>query len=80
MTRPPDFDLLYSDYIKLLSIEEVEGTETKEEQGGYNPRWSVRTAEGIRVIREERRRVRRHFEREADAKLRARLKALGIDA
>jgi hypothetical protein len=62
----------------LLAIEETVGIETREEQGGFSPQWTIRTAEAIRVIREERRKVRREKDTEAEAERKARLREAGL--
>lgn len=74
--KSPSFEELLADYGRLLSLEAEVGTETGETPGGYNPSWTVRTAEGIRVIREERRKVRRELRKRRDEELDAYLRSL----
>lgn len=78
LKRRPLFDDLVADYSALCEQEEAVGVETAEQEGGYNPLWTVRTAEGIRIIRAERRKVRRDLKRDADRELDARLRAKGL--
>lgn len=71
------FDEIYNDYLALCSIEELVGTETGDRPGGVNPKWSVRTAAGIRIIREERYKIRREESFKLDEERKARERARG---
>lgn len=53
------FETLLEDYRTLSELEEVAGIDTEEKAGGFNPRWNVRASTAIRIIREERQKIRR---------------------
>jgi hypothetical protein len=76
VAKPPAFEDLLTDYGRLLSLEAEAGAETAELPGGFNASWTIRTAEGIRVIREERRKVRRELRKARDAELDGALRSL----
>lgn len=78
LARPPSFLEIQGDYNALCEQEEAVGIELERQEGGFNPLWSIRTAEGVRIIREERRRLRREQNREANRELDTRLRQLGL--
>lgn len=71
--------MLRTDLSNLLSLEEAAGMETGDRPGGYNPKWTVRSAYAIQIIREERRGVRREKEYESEQDLKARLRKAGLE-
>jgi hypothetical protein len=71
LAKRPNFDELLGDFGRYLSIEAEEGTETPEQVGRTNPLWSIRTAEAIRIIREERHKVSRELRKRRDEEFRA---------
>lgn len=72
------FEDIEADYQTLSELEQYAGVETPDAPGKHDPGWTVKTAIGIGIVREERYLVRREFKYRADKEDEAKRRAAGL--
>lgn len=65
------FESIEEDYRVLAELEALAGIETADVAGKHSEAWNIRTATGIGIIREERYKLRREADYEAEQKRKA---------